>query len=188
MQAFFIKYGLIAVFVGAMFEGDLVIPTAGAMASFGYYSVFTVGIVCIVGMFAGDCFWYWLGRLFGERLSGTRLYKRAMPKAEKFASKMGVWQIAAARFIWGIRMATMVFWGFKRLNFWVFAGIDLLACAVFGTILTALGYYFSRGLKHIVGEVEQFQFIAFGAVLVIAILLIVGRRLYKSKDSAPAAN
>lgn len=181
MQGFFIKYGIFAVFLGAMFEGDLVIPTAGAMASFGYFDPLVVGIVCITGMFAGDCVWYWAGRKFGERLSGTKFYKRAMPKAEKFAEKMGVWQIAAARLIWGTRIATMVFWGFKRLNFWVFAGIDLAACTVFASALVALGYFFSRGLKRLVGDVEQFQFIALGAIVVIIAASIAARYFWKSK-------
>jgi membrane protein DedA with SNARE-associated domain len=176
MQGFLIKYGLIAVFLGAMFEGDIVVPTAGALASFGYHSPVVITLVCISGMFAGDCMWYWLGRIFGKRLSGTKLYKKAMPKAEKLADKMGVWQIAAARFIWGARVATMIFWGFKRLNFAVFAAIDLLAVTVFTTALVTLGYYFSRGLRRLVGDVEQFQYIALGAIAVIMVVFILARR------------
>ena len=177
MQGFLIRYGLAAMFIGAMFEGDLVVPTAGALSSFGYHSPVAVTLVCISGMFAGDCLWYWLGRLFGKRLSGTRLYKKAMPKAEKLAMRMGVWQIAAARFVWGARIATMIFWGFKRLNFAVFAAIDLLAVTVFTTALVALGYYFSRGLRRLIGDVEQFQFIALGAIVLIMAVFVVIRRL-----------
>lgn len=176
MEGFLIKYGLIAVFFGAMFEGDLVVPTAGALSSFGYFEPVTATLVCIFGMFAGDCLWYFLGRTFGERISGTKFYKRAMPKAEKFADKMGIWQIAAARFIWGARIATMIFWGFKRLNFLVFAAIDLAACSIFTVILLSLGYFFSRGLKRLVGDVEQFQFFALGGIVVIMAVFILVRR------------
>jgi len=100
-----------------------------------------------------------------------------MPKAEKLAMRMGVWQIAAARFVWGARIATMIFWGFKRLNFAVFAAIDLLAVTVFTTALVALGYYFSRGLRRLIGDVEQFQFIALGAIVLIMAVFVVIRRL-----------
>lgn len=176
MEGFLIKYGLIAVFVGAMFEGDLVIPTAGALASFGWFAPVTVTLVCIAGMFLADCLWYWLGRLFGERLSGTRVYKRMVPKAEKFAGRIGVWQIAVARFVWGIRIVTMMFWGFKRLNFLVFAGIDLLACTVFASALVALGFFFSRALKQVVGDVESFQLIVLGGLVAMGVVLILIRR------------
>jgi hypothetical protein len=47
--------------------------------------------------------------------------------------------------------------------------------------LTALGYFFSRGLKRLVGDVEQFQFIALGAIVVIIAASIVVRHFWKSK-------
>lgn len=181
MEGFLIKYGLIAVFLGSMIESDVTAPTAGALAAFGYLDPFAAGLVCILGIFAGDCTWYWLGRLFGDRLEGTRFYKKAKPKAEKFAEKFGIKQIILARFIWGARIASMALWGFKRLNFATFAAVDLLGCILFGGALTAIGYFFSHGLRRLISD---FQWIEVGlGVLFIGVVVVIFfvRRKRKSK-------
>lgn len=176
MEQFLIRYGLIAVFFGSMIESDITVPTAGALSAFGYFSPITAAAVCIFGVFTGDCMWYWLGRLFGPRLEHTNLYRKAMPKAEKFADKFGLKQIILARFIWGVRIATMVFWGLKRLNFLKFAAIDLAGCILFGSALIALGYFFSYSLRRLL---EDFRYIELGlaaAFILAFIIFLIYRR------------
>jgi membrane protein DedA with SNARE-associated domain len=185
MEGFLIKYGLWAIFLASMFEGDIVVPTAGAMAAFGYFHPVTAGLVCIAGIFAGDCFWYWAGRLFGERLEGTKFYKRAKPKAEKFAEKFGLKQIVLARFVWGVRIASMALWGFKRLNFATFAAIDLAASALFGAALTALGYFFSYSLRRLVTDFKWIEFVLGLAFIAAVVIFFVVRRRKKSKVQSP---
>lgn len=181
MEGFLIKYGLWAIFFGSVFEGDIVVPTAGAMAAFGYFHPVTAGLVCIAGIFAGDCFWYWAGRLFGDRLEGTKFYKRAKPKAEKFADKFGLKQIVLARFVWGVRIASMALWGFKKLNFATFAAIDLAASALFGAALTALGYFFSYSLRRLVTDFKWIEFALGLAFIAAVIVFFVVRRRKKKK-------
>ena len=181
MEGFLIKYGLAAIFFGSMFEGDIIEPTAGAMAAFGYFHPVTAGAVCIAGIFAGDCFWYWAGRLFGDRLEGTRFYQRNKPRAERFAGKFGLKQIVLARFIWGLRIASMALWGFKRLNFATFAAIDLAASALFGAALTALGYFFSYSLRRLVTDFKWIEFaLGLGFIAAVVIFFVI-RRWKKSK-------
>lgn len=184
MEGFLIRYGLIAVFFGSMIESDVTAPTAGALAAFGYLDPFTAGLVCILGIFAGDCGWYWLGRLFGDRLEGTRFYKKAKPKAEKFADKFGIKQIVLARFIWGVRIASMAFWGFKRLNFLTFAAVDLLGCILFGAALTAIGYFFSHGLRRLVTDFQWIE-LALGLAFIGAVVVFFFLRRKRSKVQGP---
>jgi membrane-associated protein len=182
MESFLINYGLVAVFFASMFEGDITVPTAGALAAFGYLNPYAAGAVCIAGIFAGDCFWYWAGRLFGDRLEGTKFYKRAKPRAERFADKFGLKQIVLARFVWGVRIASMALWGFKRLNFATFAAIDLAASALFGAVLTALGYFFSYSLRCLVTDFKWIEFALGLAFIAAVVIFFVIRRRKKSRS------
>lgn len=176
MEQFLIRYGLIAVFFGSMLESDITVPTAGALSAFGYWPPLVTATVCILGVFAGDCMWYWLGRLFGPRLEGTGFYKKAMPKAEKFAEKFGLKQIIFARFIWGVRIATMVFWGVKRLNFFKFAAVDLAGCIIFGAALTTLGYVFSHSLRSLLDDFRYIELGLAAAFILAFIIFLIYRR------------
>jgi len=186
MEHFLITYGLWAVFFGSMFEGDIIVPTAGAFAAFGYLDPLATGLVAILGIFAGDCFWYWIGRIFGERLEGTRFYKKAKPRAERFADRFGAKQIILARFIWGVRMASMMLWGFKKLNFAKFAAVDLLGCALFGGTLTVLGYVFSRSIRSLITNFQWLEVLLGAAFIAVVIAFFLIRRRRKRMRAARA--
>lgn len=176
------KYGLLAVLFGAMIEADAMPVMSGAVAHLGYFEVLPAAVLCLSGMFAGDCAWYWFGRLFGNRFSHTSFYMRMMPKAEHFADKFGVWQIFAARFILGLRTATMLFWGCKKLDFMQFAAIDLLGCGVWGILLVGAGYFLSASMNAILGEIKQTEILvlamAIGAAGILVLIKKFGKRKY----------
>ncbi len=110
MEQFLIRYGLWAVLFGSTVEADAMPVMAGVVAHLGYFNVAAAGAAAIGGMFLGDCVWYWLGRRFGQRIEKTAFYRKHSPKAEKYIGKFSVWQILAARLVFGTRNATMTFW------------------------------------------------------------------------------
>lgn len=176
-----IRYGIFAVFFGSMVEGDAMPVMSGVVAHLGYFSFWEALTASIGGMFLGDCLWYWLGRGFGRKIEKTNFYQKHLPKAEKFIGTIGVWQILAARVIYGTRNATMLFWGIKKLNFAKFAAIDILGCLIWGTILASLGYFLSFSAERIIGDVKQLELgvlslILFAITLIISIKFIINKR------------
>lgn len=167
-------------FFGSMIEADAMPVTSGAVAHLGYFGLAGVMAASVGGMFAGDCVFYWLGRGFGDRIEKTGFYQKHLPKAERFIGKFGVWQILAARVIYGTRNATMVFWGIKKLNFAKFAVIDFLGCLVWGTLLSSLGYFLSLSVKSIVGDIKQFE-LGLLAVVILAVSLIFTIKFLKNR-------
>ena len=62
MQLFLIKYGLLAVFLAAAVEADVVPVMAGVLAHFGYVNS-GLAITCAgAGALTGDCVWFLVGR------------------------------------------------------------------------------------------------------------------------------
>lgn len=170
MERFLIQYGLWAVFFGSMVEADVMPVMSGAVAHLGYFGFAAALTASIGGMFAGDCIWYWLGRKFGSRIEKSAFYRKHLPKTEKFIGKIGVWQILAARIIYGTRNATMLFWGIRKLAFAKFAAINLVGCLIWGTILTSLGYFLSFGTATIIGDVKRVEI---GLLIAVAIALFI---------------
>jgi membrane protein DedA with SNARE-associated domain len=180
MENFLIKYGLFAVFFGSMVEADAMPVMSGAVAHLGYFGFAGAIAASGGGMFAGDCVFYWLGRGFGHRIEKTEFYQKHLPKAEKFIGKIGVWQILAARVIYGTRNATMLFWGIKKFSFLKFAAIDFLGCLVWGTLLTALGYFLSFGAGKIIGDIKRIE-IGLLVIIILAVSVILLIKFLKNK-------
>lgn len=166
------RLGLVAVFVGAATEGDLTLVLTGVAAQMGLLNL-TVGIaVGALGGFAGDAAWYALGRHRAVAIRGTPLYRRAAPTIDRFIVRLGPWQILLARFLYGTRVATMLFWGIRGLPFWRFAAIDMLACVLWATTLGSLGFLLSGSATVLLGNIKRVQ-IGLLVVLVAVIGMIV---------------
>ena len=58
MQLLLIKYGLVAVFVTAMLEADVIPVLAGVAAHRGYFSPPVAVAAATFGALAGDCIWF----------------------------------------------------------------------------------------------------------------------------------
>lgn len=182
MENFLVKYGLFAVFFGSTIEADAMPVVSGAVAHLGYFNFAAALAASVGGMFAGDCVWYWLGRKFGSRIEKTSFYRRHLPKTEKFIGKIGVWQILAARVVYGTRNATMLFWGIRKLAFANFAAINAVGCLIWGTILTSLGYFLSFGTATIIGDVKRVE-IGLLIGLVIALFVVLLIKFLKKKSA-----
>ncbi len=135
METLLIRYGLAAVFIGGAVEGDVTFILAGVVVHLGLLNLPTAIAAGTLGAFAGDCSWYWLGRSGSARIRGSRAYQRAEPTSSRLARRFGVWEIVPARFIFGARMASSVFWGIRRVAFARFVVSDLIGCMVWAGLL-----------------------------------------------------
>src|SRR3989441_5808212 len=135
MEDLIIRYGLAVVFLGAALEGDVTMILAGVTAHVGLFRLPWAITLGAVGGFAGDSFFYALGRRHSGSIRTSALYRKAEPAIERFTGRVGELQIGLARFVYGTRMASMLFWGVKRIPFWRFALIDAAGCALWAAVL-----------------------------------------------------
>src|SRR3982074_1514027 len=75
------QYGYLALFVGAVLEGESVLVLAGFAAHQGYLHLPLVIFCAAAGGFLGDQIFFAIGRLFGQRL--VRRYKALASKIDK---------------------------------------------------------------------------------------------------------
>jgi membrane protein DedA with SNARE-associated domain len=190
IEQLIIRHGLLAVFIGSAFEGDFTLILAGVVAHLGFFPFPLAIAVGTLGSFVGDSVWYWLGRFRGPRFREGRFYRRVGPRIQRLADRFGPWQLLLARFVYGTKSASMVFWGLHGLKFRRFAPIDVLGCALGTAVFTSLGYLVSGSATLLLGRVRRVQLWLLGAVVVGAVLVLIihltAKRELHLEDIEPA--
>jgi len=184
LEAFLERHGPIAVLLAATVEGDVTLILAGVVAHLGLFGLPTAILVGMLGNLLGDCAWFGLGRFRSERIRNTRLYLRVGPTVERLSRRLGVWQLLAARAIYGTRNASMVFWGLHALPFARFLAVDLLGCAIWSVLFASLGYALSGSAAALIGKVKRIELWLLGAVLIGAVCVAIITRIMKREVHA----
>jgi len=176
LEQFLIEHGPTAVVIGAIVEGDMTLILSGVVAHLGVFPLLVAMAAGATGCLLGDCGWFWVGRWRGAQFRAGGLYRRVGPRIEGLARRFGVWQLLLARFVYGTKNASMVFWGLQGLSFGKFLAVDALGCCVGTLVFASLGYAVSGSAEALLGRVRRFEFWLLGAVIAgVAIVYIVHR-------------
>ena len=175
MREFLSTYGLWAAFLLALVENDVAFIAIGVVLKLGDdnpitpdLNLFTVIPAAILGALIHDSGWYAVGYLNSAAIKSSRVYRRVGPMVERLAERFGAWEIFIARFIYGTRNPSSVFWGIQHLPYVEFAGLELLALTVWGSLLTTVGFHSTGWALRLIGKVEHKHHMR---LLIIAILV-----------------
>jgi membrane protein DedA with SNARE-associated domain len=180
------EYGLWAVFFGVMIEGDLTLLLAGVLAHYGLFGIGEALTVGTAGGFVGDSISYFLGYRGKERLKSSHFYTHARPRLERLCARFGIFSIFLVKYVYGLRTASAVFWGFAHMKFRRFGPLTLASCGLWAAILVTGGYFFSGAIGVLIGEVQRIGLLlllAFAIAAVIALVLygteryVIGRHV-----------
>lgn len=162
------EYGLWAVLFGAMIEGELTLLFAGVLAHYGLFSFAEVFLCGTAGGFISDLIGYWLGYTSKRSISECSFIKRAQPRMEKLSQRFGLCSIFLVKYIYGLRTASAVFWGFAQMRFRRFGPLTAASCMVWVGLLAGIGYFFSGAIELVIGRVQQI-----GLILLVALIITV---------------
>ena len=176
LQQLLIRYGLIAVLVGSAIEGDFTLLFAGVVARLGIFAFPLAVAAGALGSLVGDTAWYSLGRFRGPRFREGRFYRRVGPTVERLARQLGPWQLVAARFVYGTKSASMIFWGLHGLSFRRFLLIDSVGCVLGSLVFTSLGYLLSGSAMALLGHVKRVElWLLGGAIVGVLVVMLIDR-------------
>jgi len=181
------RFGLPAVFLGAAVEGDVSMLLAGVAAHFGDLDPASTLLAGALGAFAGDVGWFAAGRLRADAIRENRFYRKAAPYLEPLARRVGVWQIPLARFLYGTRLATLLYWGARGLPAWRFAIIDAFGSLLWAAVIGGLGYVASSSAEAILGRVRKLEIALLGSLVGLAVVFAAGRYIIGRRRRAAAA-
>src|SRR5579885_930633 len=170
-------YGLYAIFLGVMIEGDFTLLLGGVIARSGGFTFEQIVITGTLAGFVGDTIAYGIGRIFRQKATSLNLYVKARPRLEKIRQRFGMLSVFAVKYIWGLRTTSAIFRGVCNFGFPRFAGLTFLSCGLWVLFLTGLGFFFTAGIEELMGRVQRAElWLLAGALLVIVVLVI--RRLH----------
>jgi membrane-associated protein len=167
------QYGLYAVFILVMLEGDITLLLAGVLAHshfFGDYSFARLLLWGTIGGCASDNLAYFAGRGFCEGVRKFRFYRAAQPRLERLTNKFGPLSIFLSKYIYGLRWASCVFYGVGRMPYPRFLVLSFASCFLWVFMLAGAGYFFSGAVMGLIGDFQRL-----GKVLLVIVLLgVVG--------------
>ena len=179
MEDLILRYGLPAVFIGAMAEGDLTLILGGVLVHLGLLHPVSLLLVAVGGLFCVDAVWFALGHYAAPRLAHLSFYQRVAAKVDELGNRLGPLELLLSRVIYGTRVASMIYWGTRHLPVWRFAVIDLVGCVLWALVLGGVGYALSGSAAVIIGDVKRIELWLLGAALVAAAIVVVVHRLGK---------
>lgn len=181
----FEQYGIYAVFALCTVEGDITLLLAGVLAHNGYFGSFSflkVYFFGTLGGMVGDTFGYMIGRVFQKTVKNYSFYKMAQPRIEKLVDKFGGFAVIVSKYIYGIRVAMVLFNGVGRMPFGRFVFLDFVSCSLWALILASIGYFFSGAVTTIIGDFKQIGIALFFIVLFgVLVFYLIERFLLSQK-------
>jgi membrane-associated protein len=164
-----LDYGVYAVFVLAMVEGDITLLIAGVLAHSQFFGEYSFARVLFWGTFGGvvsDNAAYVLGRGFRKGVRESRFYRAAKPRIERLTRNFGPLSIFFSKYIYGLRWAACIFYGVGRMPYWRFLILSLGSCFMWVFVLSGAGYFFSGAVSGLIGDFQRL-----GKVLLLIVVL-----------------
>jgi membrane protein DedA with SNARE-associated domain len=164
-----LQYGVYAVFILVMIEGDITLLIAGVLAHSGFFGDYSFAQVLIWGTIGGcasDNLAYFAGRAFCEGVRELRFYRAAKPRLERLTNKFGPLSIFLSKYIYGLRWAACVFYGVGRMPYLRFLLLSFASCFMWVFVLSGAGYFFSGAVMGLIGDFQRL-----GKVLLVIVVV-----------------
>jgi membrane protein DedA with SNARE-associated domain len=170
----------LAILIGTFFEGETILLVGAFAAHQGILKIEYVILIAFIGSFAGDQFWYMLGRRYGPgRLANRPWLADKVRRISTWLEKYPTLFILGFRFVYGIRNVAPVAIALSNIPPWRFFALNIVAAAIWATAGGLAGYLFGAAVEAFIGHLKHAEqrFLAAAALAVLGYL--VGRYLYR---------
>jgi len=180
---------LLACGLGLPLPEDIVLVTAGILASHDITEFWITNIVCMVGVLGGDGFMFSAGRYFGPRNRETWLFKRVMSekmdkRVEQVFARWGNKVIFMARFMPGLRAPIFMTAGTYQVAPSKFLLLDGFAALISVPGWIWIGELFGDNLELLHEKMKQFQALTIGSLVVAIVVGVVVIKIKRRNESA----
>jgi membrane protein DedA with SNARE-associated domain len=167
VDALLAHYGVVAIFLGAMAEGETFVLAGGVLAHRGLVSPAEAALAAFLGSASADQLCFFLGR----RARGSRLVERAratpaFARALRFIELYPTAYILAFRYLYGLRVVSPVALGVSNVSAGRFIALNLVSAAVWAMVFTGIGYVFGHAVD---GLLARFH-LQHPALIILALL------------------
>jgi membrane protein DedA with SNARE-associated domain len=181
------QYGLAAVFVGALLEGETVLLLAGAGTHLGLLDLRAVVAVAATGAFVGDNLFFLIGRRFGPHVTDRLPWvAAAVPRVDRLIARWRWIAVIALRFMYGLRVAGPVTIGAGTMPAWEFIAANALGAILWAALISALGYVAGHAVERMLGSVVGVERALLALVVIAVVATFVVRALMRRRANRSA--
>lgn len=158
MTEFVISFGYLAVFAGALLEGEVTLVAAGFAAQLGILDLYVVISVGTLGAALGDQAWFLMGRWRGRALIGRLPALRATDSRIRAAlNRHPTAAIVMFRFLCGLRTAGALMMGAADIRAAKFSALNVLSAAVWASAIAGASYSIGSAIEGSIGDLRYLQ-------------------------------
>lgn len=152
------SYGYWAVAAGCLLEGETVLALAGFAAHRGYLGLPEVIAVAALAAFAGDQFFFWLGRRHGATVLRRWPWVSARAaRVHALIARHHHWMIIGTRFAYGLRIAGPIVIGTAPVAAWRFVLFNAIGAALWASVVATLGWSFGQLVEVFLGDLRRVE-------------------------------
>jgi membrane protein DedA with SNARE-associated domain len=167
------QFGYLAIFIGAVLEGETVLLIAAVLVQQGLLDFKGVLLASAAGAFAGDQFFFQLGRLKGACLFKHRAgWQRKLDRAGRWLNHRHGIVILLYRFIYGMRAVIPFLLGAGRCRAGTFTLLSAASAMAWATVIGTGGYFFGEVFQRLILDGQSIQKNALLSVALLASLVI----------------
>ncbi|MCO5066086.1 MAG: DedA family protein [Rhizobiaceae bacterium] len=190
LRAFVEQYGLIAIFIGCVAEGESFAILGGFFAHQEILNFVGVFLAVFLGSFLGDGMFFLAGRHFTDHPIVVRLrHKRGFSHAYRLVNRHPNIFVLTNRFIYGLRLVGGIAAGMANIAAPRFLILNALSSLIWSSVFIGLGYFFGLGAETLIGDTFRTHhrlLIGLGLALVAAIIAaFVAHRMARKEPHEP---
>lgn len=147
------RYGLLAVLIGCILEGESAAILAGFFAHQHVFSAAGAFIITFSGAFLGDTLIFLAGRRFSahpqiQRLTHRHGFSRALSQIDRRPAAY----VILNRYAYGFRLVGGIAAGLSKIPTAKFVALNAVSSALWAILFLSAGYVFGAGIEQILGE------------------------------------
>ncbi len=147
------RYGLIAVFVGCIAEGESIAIIAGFFAHQHVFGAWQAFAAIFLGAFLGDAGFFLAGRFFADRPFVQRLREKpGFARATQLVREHPAPYVILNRYVYGFRTIGGVAAGLSGIGLPVFLVLNAISSLIWAILFGGVGYVFGVGAEQLVGN------------------------------------
>lgn len=147
------QYGLIAVFLGCVAEGETAAILGGFFTHQGVFAPWQAFMAVFLGAFGGDAAFFLCGRRFSSTAFVARLRQRpGFDHALDLMRRYPALYVIGNRYVYGFRLMGGVAAGMSGIPVPRFIVLNAISAAVWAGLFLSIGYVFGIGAERIIGE------------------------------------
>lgn len=177
---------LLACGLGVPIPEDVTLIAAGILAGTGKITIFGAYVTSYIGIMAGDCFLFFLGRKHGRAVFTWPFFKKIFTPARIAMAENKIQKNAnaicfIARFLPGLRSPIFLTAGTLKVKPSVFLLQDGFAALISVPIWIYLGQWAGENMDDAIHKAKEFHLLIFTFIGLFVLALIIKSKLSKKK-------